>query len=332
MTMSTLTDRYVDAAMRSVPEKQRADLAAELRALIDDQLDARVAAGESPDAAERGVLTDLGDPDRLAADYIDRPLQLIGPRYYLAWWRLTKLLWAIVSVCAAFGVALGQTLSGAAFGEIVGSVASVTVSVIVNVGFWTTLVFFTVERSAGGADVGFVSRWTPDQLPEPRDSGARLSDLVASLVLLGVVAGAVLWDHFVGTAYLADRGWTSFLAPWLWPWWIGGLLALCACEALLAIRVYAHGRWTARSASVNLLLNLLIVVPGLWLLVRGELVNPEFFASVIPESGDTVAVIVGVVFGFTLVGVAGWDSVEAFLKARRAGRTSTRARAAVTAE
>ncbi|WP_238706971.1 permease prefix domain 1-containing protein [Microbacterium lushaniae] len=330
--MSTLTDRYVGAAMRSVPEKQRADLAAELRASIEDQLDARMAGGEPHDAAERAVLTDLGDPDRLAADYTDRPLHLIGPRYFLAWWRLTKLLWAIVPVCAAFGVALGQTLSGASFGEIVGSVASVTISVIVNVGFWTTLVFFIVERSAGGADVGFVSRWTPDQLPEPHDSGARLTDLIASLVLLGVAAGAVLWDHFVGTAYLAGRGWTSFLAPELWPWLIGGLLVLCACEAILAIRVYAYGRWTARSASVNLLLNALIVVPGVWLLMQGKLVNPTFFASVIPESGDTVAVIVGIVFGFTMVGVAGWDSVDAFLKAGRAGRTSTRRRAAVSAQ
>ena len=45
---STLTDRYVDAAMRTVPEKQRPDLSAELRASIDDQIDARVDAGEAP--------------------------------------------------------------------------------------------------------------------------------------------------------------------------------------------------------------------------------------------------------------------------------------------
>ncbi len=36
--MATLTDRYVDAAMRSVPERQRADIAAELRAAIDRRL------------------------------------------------------------------------------------------------------------------------------------------------------------------------------------------------------------------------------------------------------------------------------------------------------
>ncbi len=65
--------------MRTVPEKQRADLSAELRASIADQIDARVESGESRDAAERAVLIELGDPDALAAGYTDRPLHLIGP-------------------------------------------------------------------------------------------------------------------------------------------------------------------------------------------------------------------------------------------------------------
>ena len=41
MNTTSLTDRYVDAAMRTVPEKQRHDLGAELRASIDDQIDAQ---------------------------------------------------------------------------------------------------------------------------------------------------------------------------------------------------------------------------------------------------------------------------------------------------
>ena len=81
---ATLTDRYVDAAMRTVPEAQRADLAAELRASIDDQIEARIEQGEQQGDAERAVLIELGDPDRLAAQYTDRPLWLVGPRYFAA--------------------------------------------------------------------------------------------------------------------------------------------------------------------------------------------------------------------------------------------------------
>ncbi len=320
MTTTTLTERYVDAAMRTVPEPQRADLAAELRASIDDQVEARVTEGQDRAAAERAVLVDLGDPEKLAADYTDRPLHLIGPRYYLAWWRLTKLLWAIVPACAAFGVALGQTLGGADFGEIIASVVSVVLSVIVHIGFWTTLVFFIVERSARGSDVGFVGEWTPESLPEPRERGAGLSDLVASLVFLAAAAGAILWDHFVGFVYLRGTGeWLPFLSPTLWPWWIGALFLLMVFEAMLAISVYARGRWDVGSATVNLCLNLAIALPAVWLLMDGQLINPAFFDAVIPaDSVATVRGVLATLTGFGIVAVAAWDSVDAFVKARRA--------------
>lgn len=320
MTTTTLTERYVDAAMRTVPERQRADLAAELRASIDDQVEARVADGQDRAAAERAVLIDLGDPEKLAADYTDRPLHLIGPRYYLAWWRLTKLLWAIVPACAAFGVALGQTLAGADFGEIIASVVSVVLGVVVHIGFWTTLVFFIVERTAKGSDVGFVGDWTPESLPEPRDRGAGLTDLVASLVFLAVAAGAILWDRFVGFVLVAETGERMpFLAPSLWPWWIGALFVLMVLEALLAISVYAKGRWDIGSATVNLCLNLAIALPAVWLLMSEQLVNPGFFDAVIAAgSVETVRGVVLTLTGFGIVAVAAWDAVDAFVKARRA--------------
>ncbi|MFC8680000.1 permease prefix domain 1-containing protein [Microbacterium ureisolvens] len=319
-TSASLTDRYVDAAMRTVPEMQRDDLAAELRASIDDQVEARVEQGESPDDAERAVLSDLGDPDILAAQYTDRPLWLVGPRYYLTWWRLTKLLWAIVPVCAAAGVAIGQALSGADVGEVIGSVVSVALSVIVHIGFWTTLVFFIVERSTRNTDVGLVGRWTPDDLPEPREKGAGLSDLVASLVFLAIAAGAILWDHFIGFVYTPETGWMPFLAPALWPWWVGALFVLMVLEALLAIFVYAKGRWDMRSATINLFLNLIVAGGALWLLSQQQLINPAFFPAVTPaDSSETVTGIVQALFGFGIVAIAVWDTVDAFLKARRAG-------------
>lgn len=318
---ATLTDRYIDAATRTAPESQRPDIAAELRERIADQVDALVDAGEAPDAAERAVLNELGDPDELVAGYIDRPLQLIGPRYYLTWWRLLKLLWAIVPACVVFGVALGMAIDGESFGAIVGAVVPVVIQVIVNIGFWTTLVFVIIERSTHSADIGLVGEWTVDRLPEPRENGAKVSDLVASLIFLGLAAGAVLWDHFVGFVYFSDAGWLPFLSPQLWPWGIGVLLAAIAAEALLAIAVYAKGRYTWALAAANLVLNVVIAVPAVWLLSEGGLVNPEFWPRVIPaDSSATVESILTIIFGFVIAGIAIWDSVDGFLKARRSTR------------
>ncbi|MCR2810826.1 MULTISPECIES: permease prefix domain 1-containing protein [unclassified Microbacterium] len=317
---ATLTDRYVATAMRTVPESQRADLAAELRASIDDQIEARVADGAALEVAERAVLTELGDPDTLAAGYTDRPLWLIGPRYYLTWWRLTKLLWAIVPACAAFGVGLGQVFSGAQVGEGIGAVVSVALSAIVHIGFWTTLIFFIVERSTPDRGAGLVGTWSVDDLPELKENGAKLGDLIGSLVFLALAAGAVVWDHFVGFAYFAAAGeWMPFLAPSLWPWWITALFALIVLEALLAIFVYARGRWTRATATVNAALNVAIAIPALWLLLLGELVNPEFFAQLMPsDAAQTAETVVTVLIGFGIVLIAVWDTIDAFLKARRA--------------
>src|SRR5690625_6334720 len=56
------------------------DVRAELTTSITDAIDARTEQGEDPETAERAVLTELGDPAVLAAEYVDRPLHLIGPR------------------------------------------------------------------------------------------------------------------------------------------------------------------------------------------------------------------------------------------------------------
>lgn len=308
---TTLTDRYIQAVTRTLPETQRADVAAELRASIADQIDAR--AGEP--GAERAVLTALGDPDALAAGYADRPLHLIGPRYYLLWWRLLKLLWWIVPACALFGVALGTTLSGAELGEIVGTTASVTLSAFVQVAFWTTLVFAVIERTTRtGVEV---AAWTPDQLPELRESGAKTSDLVASLVFLGLLAGAIVWDLTIGLVYLRGQ-WLSFLNPQAWPVVICAILAVIVLEAILAVVVYRTGRWTVPLATANTVLATVsagILLMALW---QGMLVNPAVVEIAIDSGASAdLGQIVGVVVGFAIVGVAGWDIIDGFLKARR---------------
>ncbi len=321
----TLTDRYVDAAMRTVPESQRADLAAELRASIADQIEGRVAAGDTPEAAERAVLTDLGDPDELAAGYTDRPLWLVGPRYFLQWWRLLKLLLWIVIPCAVFGVSLAMVLDGATFGEIMGAIWPLALTVGVHLAFWTTLVFVVVERSEGRGKTVAFEPWTVDDLPDPRPRGAGLGDLVASLVFLVVAAGAILWDLFVG--FVPTEPGLSFLDPGLWPAWILGLFALMALEAGLAVTVYALRRWTIGLAVVNGILNAAIAIPAIWLLMQGRLINPEYFPAIIGEGGAEVGAIVSTVTGFAIAGIAVWDTVDAALKARRSRGAGPAARA-----
>ena len=65
--MTPLTERYLAAALRGIPEKQRADVERELSSSIADAIEDRVAPARTAAAAEKAVLEGLGDPARLAA-------------------------------------------------------------------------------------------------------------------------------------------------------------------------------------------------------------------------------------------------------------------------
>ncbi|MFK4731591.1 permease prefix domain 1-containing protein [Agromyces mediolanus] len=317
---ATLTDRYVWAAARSVPEAQRSELERELRERIGDETDALLEQGRSPEDAERAVLTELGDPVALAAGYVDRPLQLIGPRYYLTWWRLLKLLLAIVVPVAAVGVALGKAIDGASVGEIIGTVVVVSLSVVVHLGFWTTLVFAVLERApAPEGRRGIDSLWTLDQLPatpEPART-SRLADLIAAVFFLVVFAAAIVWQQF-GIPWVPQLESIPVLDPALWSFWLPYFIGIIGLEILFAVAVFLAG-WNWWLATVNVLLNIAFTVPALWLLLEGRLVNPAALEAVGWPWGDAGPIVVAVAV-VTVIGVALADIVDGFVKSWRAGR------------
>jgi hypothetical protein len=315
--MTTLTDRYVWAAARSVPESQRNEFDRELRERIGDAVDAHVEGGAAPADAEHAALVELGDPAVLAASYVDRPLQLIGPRYFLMWWRLLKLLLVIVVPIAAAGVLIGQLVSGANVGEMIGAAVATMLSVAVHLGFWTTLVFALLERSAGTSLP--LAQWTPEQLPQARDDAraGRLGDLIASVVFLALFAAAIVWQQF-GVIWIdGERQPIPVLDPALWSFWIPYFLGLLLLEIVFAVVIYLRG-WTFTLAGVNVLLNVAFTVPALWLFVTGQLLDAAFVEAIRWPWGDesasttVVAVIVVVV-----IGTATWDVIDGFIKATR---------------
>ncbi|MFT4231877.1 MAG: permease prefix domain 1-containing protein, partial [Leucobacter sp.] len=274
MNSVTLVDRYVDTAMRTVPGKQRSDLSAELRALISDQVDARVESGDAPAAAEIAVLTGLGDPDKLAAGYTGRQLQLIGPRYFLMWWRLLKAMLWIVLPCTAFGVALVGAVDGDGVGEVVGTMAVVLVHAVVHLGFWTTLVFAVIERVSGRTPRGVRPEWTLNDLPEPRLTDVSIIDVVGAALIRLAAAGYLLFDHSaLPVAPLGVEAGVSLFNGDLWPVWMLGFFAVLGLDIALAIAVYLVGRWTMPLAAARAVLTAIGSAVAIWLLVRGELLN-----------------------------------------------------------
>ena len=314
----SLTERYVHAATRTVPEAQRDELARELRERIGDAIDARLAHGDAttPADAELAALTELGDPERLAAGYLDRPLQLIGPRYYLDWLRLLKLLLAIVVPIATGAVIFAQLIGGGSPGEAILSGLTTGLGVVVNLAFWVTLVFAIVERTSSRAPL---TTWTPAHLPElpaPRQVG--VGDLIASIVFLVLFVVALVWQHF--TVQFPGSETTPVLNPQLWSFWLPYLIGIAALEVVFVSLLYRNGNWNWGFAAVNVVLNAAFAIPVIWLAATGQLLNPGFFELVgWPEGDDPGGVVTTVVISGVAL-IAAWDSIDGLVKAWRVQR------------
>jgi len=312
--MTTLTDRYVWAAARTLPEAQRAEFDRELRERIGDAVDALVERGRTPTDAEHAVLVDLGDPAALAAGYVDRPLQLIGPKYFLTWWRLIKLLYAIVLPISAAALVLAQLLSGANVGEVIGSTFATVFAIAVNLGFWITLVFAVIERTPSATPV---TTWTPEmlpQLPELR-RGNRVGELVASIVFLALFASVIVWQQFASPFTDAAGEPVPLLDPALWSFWLPYFLVLIALEILFAVALYVFD-WNWWLVAANLVLNVAFAVAALWLFLTDQLVNPAYLEEIGwpwgEASGITTTVIVIVV-----IAACTWDVIDGVIKTVR---------------
>jgi hypothetical protein len=295
--MTTLTDRYVAETLRSIPQRQRADIEAELRTLVADAIYDRLENGTPPAEAELDVLTGLGSPRSLAASYTDRPLALIGPDLYLDYVRvLTVLLstvvplWFLIHGVTTFVagstalVSFGTALYGA-------------IETGVTIAFVVTLVFAVVERTRVGRSRA-AAPWHPSRLPEVRDRRGYVAELVGGTIFLVVIASTLI---------VLQSGGGGPIRPDLWQ---SGAFYVILFYAIVSISFHVVTWYTGASvatAIATIVFQLLFAVPAIWLAASGRLINPDFFAD-----GGSVAVIV-VIAVVALLSLM--DSVDAVAKA-----------------
>ncbi|MGC5334312.1 HAAS signaling domain-containing protein [Micromonospora sp. DT62] len=313
--MTTLTDRYLAATLRSVPVARRAEIATELRASIADMVEGRTAGGQDTAVAEREVLTELGDPDKLAARYADRRLQLIGPAYYLAWSRLMKLLLSFIPALVGVLAGLLRVADGGNAGEGIGAGITTAFQVAVQIAFWVTVVFAVLERTKTPLHL---PRWSVDQLPEDTtDRQITLTDIAASVTFLALVIAYLPMQHFRSFVPTDDGENLPILDPALWSFWLPFLIAVLVATIGLEFAKYRVGRWTWPLVAVNAVLGLAFAGPVVWLMSTDRLLNPEFVARFewLGEGDNLNLVATAVIAGTVLVTL--WDILDSAVKTWR---------------
>jgi hypothetical protein len=321
--MTSLTERYLEVALRGIPDRERADLEGELRSSIADAVEDRVASGEDREAAERTVLEGLGNPGRLAAEYGGGPFFLIGPELYPVWKQvLLRLVSIVVPVVLVIQVA-AQLYGGNDYAGALIEGIGAAVMVGVQLAFWVTLVFAFLERAdlareAREEIASATGRWTVAMLPEPAPDRMSAGETVGEVLTTLITIGGLLFLRDLGSVTDAGGDPIPFFSPALTDVWFPALIGVLVVLAILQVAVYVVGRWTMALATGNALLQVAFAVPIVVLALTGTLVNPAFAAEIgWPElaEGDGL-VMLAVAAGVTLV--SGWEIVDAFRRARRA--------------
>jgi hypothetical protein len=318
--MSSLTDRYVWAVLRAIPERQRADLEPEIRALVADAVEARLAAGATDEpAAERAALIELGDPERLAARYSGRPLYLIGPQFYPLWRRLVTLLLPIVVTIAAVVTGIARLLEGATIGQVIfGAISSGFIATI-QVLFWVSLGLAIAERTADGEALP-TKPWSPDDLPPvPAPERVGAPELIGSLIASLVVAVVIVWQQ-VSPPIVVDGQPVPLFDPALWSFWLPWFLVVIGLEVGLTAVVYLRGRWTWTLATLNAVLDAAFAIPALWLLLEGLLFNPAVVDAAEQLGGGDWLRPTIVIIALSVAVISAWDAIDVFRKAYRNAR------------
>jgi hypothetical protein len=287
--MKKLAELYIQEVMRRLPEKNREDIALELKSSIEDMLP-----DDYTEDDEREVLASLGDPAVLASNYEDRPMHLIGPRYYDLYMTLLKIILPISAAITFIALVASSILNYSGESspiEVFLSIAGNGVIEVIGTGmqvfFWLTFTFAIIERTVSSDSQLPITmkgkEWTPGDLKDipyiPKEKR------ISKVEIFGGLVWTVIWStcYFKASSIVGlyekgdhERMFTPIFDQDVligyWPL----VVFLIALELLLLLRKWKAGIWTKKLAIVNAVYQFIPVLAFMFIFRNMELLNPEF--------------------------------------------------------
>lgn len=315
------TERYLAAALRSIPESKRSDVERELRSSIEDGIEERIGAGEDPAAAERTVLEGLGDPSRLASAYTGRPNYLIGPELFPVWLSVVPKILGTAVPIVGFITASVSLADGGTVTDSLAAGISAAIGVGIQIAFWSTLFFVFLERADSARQAreevtAKIGTWTVERLPEGPRKGISIGDTIGEVATVGIAAVGLLIVQ--GLSFAGPSGPISVVEPSLSSFWVPFLFATLVALGIVHVFVYTVGHWTMGFAALHAVVEVAWAAPIVWLALQGSLINPAFAAHIgypALSSGNSPVMLAIAIFSTV---ITAWEIFDAFRKARRA--------------
>jgi hypothetical protein len=279
MHANEVIELYIDDTVRLLPRRQRRDVAAELRTLLDEELDARAReSGRSADEAMAlSLVRDYGAPNEVAARY-HPSWNVIDPADSMSFLRAGIIGAGVLLVLSA--LRRQRTPASGVPDDLVAFGVLDWLGILVlafGVRSW-------VRRSWPSAGL-----WKPRDRDRINRVAAAIAVPVAALVVLLYAAPTWLFDSISGGRL--DSSWAAYTPDFerlRLPCFIGCLAGLLTLLSFAAIR----GRWTRLTRRINIGLNTVLAA-----LVLSFAVDGNVFQSVsVDRIAQSVLTLVALVY------------------------------------
>ncbi|PEY30632.1 hypothetical protein CN354_24845 [Bacillus cereus] len=325
-----LIEIYIQEVTRRLPEKNREDIALELRSTIEDML-----LDDYSEKNIKGVLETLGNPAILARKYRDQPMHLIGPHYFETYVTLLKMILPIAAIISLISIITeyfigyhGEEAVINVVFDMIGFSIGRIVEVCIHVFFWLTLVFALIERvnhSKGSQPfITKFTKWTADDLKNtpyiPKKKVITKFEVFGSLLWTAIWATVYFYaNHLVGIYRVSKHG-PDFAAPALnqdvllqyWPI----VLGVIGLEIALSIYKLIKGQWTKGIAIFNTALQLIGTIVFIVIVTNPNIMNQNFITYTADLFTITTKqlesrIVGGAVFFFVLsAAISVWDGIR----------------------
>ncbi|HGO9419219.1 TPA: hypothetical protein ACLBZ1_001822 [Bacillus cereus] len=285
-----LIDLYIQEVAKRLPEKNREDITLELRSTIDDMLPE-----DYNEKDVKSVLEKLGSPVSLANGYLDRPMHLIGPRYFDVYTTLLKMIIPIAAVIALISMVaenfIGYSGDQAVLNvilQLIGKGIGGIFEVGLHVFFWLTVVFVILERT--DKDKGIeplttsLKKWTPDDLKNisyiPKKKAISKFEVFGGLMWTAVWATLYFYANYLVGVYNGTANGLKFVSPTfnqdvLLQYW-AIVVIMIAFEICISLYKLVQGQWTQRLAIGNAILQIAGTIVFIVIVVNPHVFNAGF--------------------------------------------------------
>jgi hypothetical protein len=285
-----MIETYIQEVKRRLPEKSREDIGLELRSTIEDML--------PDDYTENdviAVLGTLGNPAVLASGYRDKPMHLIGPRFYDVYISLLRMIVPIAGTVALIPLVADYFINPkvgeaviAILLNIIGEGICRLIDVSIQTFFWLTLTFAIIERVDKGKGNEPVTtkftKWTPEDLKSityvPKKRSISKIEVFGTLLWTAIWATAYFNAHSLAGIYEWSGDRTIFVTPAFnqdiliryWPL----VLLVIGSNIALAIYKFMKGQWTKKLAVLNALTEIVGIMAFLLIISNQSLFQTNF--------------------------------------------------------